>query len=186
MINVDVTELRENVNELKKIINEYEVIQLNIFNQLKESTVNWQDGNSIKFSDAILLEKKESDLFLESLQNLNKIYDYICRSYGEIGNKIEYYMNNKQKLFTMIDVCYSEVIGILNEFDRIDTTFYFSEQNIIFFQKQKINELKAQISSIKRSFNELFSKIENIDKNIKNQIQTLDKLKINKFNFDEE
>lgn len=186
MIDVNVGNLKENIDKLQSIIDKYENTQLNIFNQLKESTVNWQDGNSIKFENSIYLEKKESNLFLQSLQNKKDIYDYICKKYGEIGNKIECYLNNKSSLLNAIDICYNETVNILNEFDKINTDFYYKEQDAIFLQKQKIKEVREELKTVKSLTSQLFIKIENIEKNIKEKIVTLNEIKINAFDFYEE
>lgn len=186
MIDVNVGNLKENIDKLQSIIDEYENTQLNIFNQLKESTINWQDGNSIKFENSIYLEKKESNLFLQSLQNKKDIYDYIFKKYGEIGNKIECYLNNKNSLLNVIDICYNETVNILTEFDKINTDFYYKEQDAIFLQKQKIKEVREELKTIKSLTSQLFVKIENIEKSIKDKIVTLNEIKINTFDFYEE
>ena len=53
MIEVNVIDLKKEIDEITKYINEYEEIQLNLFNQLKESTINWQDGYSKQFESKI-------------------------------------------------------------------------------------------------------------------------------------
>lgn len=183
MIEVSVAELKKNVDKLQKIIDEYENIQLNIFNQLKESTLNWQDGNSIKFNDSIYLEKKETDLFFQSLQNKKKIYEYICNKYGEIGNRIKCSLNDKQSLFYEIDNCYNEVVDLLREFNKIDTSFYFNEQDLIFLQQQKISKVKNELKNMKISVSNFFNKIEFIENEIKEKINNLDEIKVNDLNF---
>ena len=186
MIDVNVSELKNYVYKLQQIIDEYEEIQLNIFNQLKESTINWQDGNSIKFENSIYLEKKDSDLFLQSLQNKKDIYDFICKKYGEIGNKIKCCLNNKNNILNAINNCYNETVSILNDFDKINTDFYYKEKDSILLQKQNIVKVREEIKRIKTTTLQLFNKIDNIEKLVKEKIVSLDEVKINTFDFSEE
>lgn len=186
MIKVDVIELQKYVIELQNLIEELELIQLNLFNQVKEGTMNWQDGHSIRFNDGIYNEKKEANMFLSSLKNKVDIYNYICDKYSEIGKKIFCSLNNKDQLLNVIDSCYNETIKILNEYEEIDISFFYNEKKLIFLQKNKLLQVKNDLTDIKTHIINIFKQIENIEKEIKIKIELLDKIKLNSFEYYEE
>lgn len=183
MLEINTSELKNIIDSLNSLINEYELIQLNIFNQLKNCTINWQDGNSLVFDDKIYLDKQESKRILELLNEKKELYDYIYRSYSDIGKKIRFNLNGKNAIIYAIDDCCNKATSIINEFYNINRSFYYSEQNSIFYQKDRIIGVRNQLSEIKNSIIKLYDRIEVIEREIKNKITKLEKIKINDFDF---
>lgn len=183
MINVDIENLKNDVYNLKKLIDEYEDIKMNLFYQLKESTTNWQDGNSIKFSDKIYLEKNETDLLLQSLKEKSDIFNYIHNKYSEFGKKILCNLNEKNTLINSINNCYNQAVSIVNEFNYIDRSFYYDEMYSIQNQKNKIITVKNKLAEIKNEVLNLYKKIEEIENEVSIKIKRLEEIKINNFDF---
>lgn len=183
MLDINVDELKNIIDSLNLLIDEYEIIQLNIFNQLKNSCINWQDGNSIVFDDKIYYDKQESKRFLELLHQKKDLYNFIYRSYIEIGKKINFNLNNKNTIVYLIDDCYNQASNIINEFYKINRNFYYSERSDIFYQKDRIVNVRNKISEIKDSVMKLYNKIEIIETEIKNKVKKLEEIKINDFDF---
>ncbi len=183
IIDVDMGELSNNIMGLTALIDEYENIKLNLFNQLKDSCINWQDGNSVKFDNEIYLEKQESDLFLQALKSKKEIFELVYTKYHEFGNKIKCNLNNKNSLLGQIDDCYNKASNIINSFNYIDRSFYYSEIYSISLQKDVIVGVRNKLSTIKTQVVNLFNKIENIEKEVKNKINALEAIKINDFDF---
>lgn len=183
IIDVDLEELNNNIIELTTLINEYENIKLNLFNQLKDSCINWQDSNSIQFDNEIYLEKQESDLFLQALKSKKDLLELIHSKYHEFGNKIKCNSNNKNSLLGKIDDCYNKAQSIINSFNYIDRSFYYPEIYSISLQKDVIVGIRDKLSTIKTQTVNLFNKIENIEKEVKNKINALETIKINDFDF---
>lgn len=183
MIKIDVLELRKCVVELQNLIEEFELIQLNLFNQLKESTMNWQDGHSIKFAECIYSEKKESEMLLVTLKAEVEFYDYVYNKYSEIGKKVFCSLNNKKQLLNVIDSCYNETVKILNEYEKIDFNLFYDEQDLIVLQKNNLLQVKKDLFNIKIDTLGIFKQIENIEKEIKSKIELLDKIKLNSFEY---
>ena len=130
MLEINTSDLKCDINNLNSLIDEYEEIQLNLFNQLKDSCINWQDGNSLKFDNNIYLERKEAELILQTLKDKRDVFNFIYSKYSEIGKKISCNLNNKNKLLQAINNCESRFNSIINEFRKIDNSFYYQEYNI--------------------------------------------------------
>ena len=58
------------------------------------------------------------------LKNKVDIYNYICLRYSEIGKKIFCSLDDKDRLLHIVDDCYNETVNILNEYEKIDMSFF--------------------------------------------------------------
>ena len=95
--------LKNDINLLNKLIAEYEEVKLNLFNELKDSCINWQDGNSVDFENKIYLEKVESDNILRTLTDKRDILNFIYDKYSDLGKKIKCDLNNRSALLRSIE-----------------------------------------------------------------------------------
>ena len=183
MVEVNCDELKNIINSLNAIIDEYEIVELNIFNQLKDLSNNWQDNNSVKFDDSINLDKRETEKFLNFLKSNKDVYDYIYRRYAVLGKIIKCNLNSRDIVLNSIDVSYKFVVDILSEFQRINNSFTYTEQTSIFEQKNKIIKVRNELANIRKSVKNLYNKIEHIELEINNKIKQLGEFKINEFHF---
>lgn len=183
MLEINASNLKNDINELNRLINEYEEIQLNLFNQLKDSCINWQDGNSIVFDNKIHLEKQETLLVLQNLKSKKNIYDFIYTKYCEFGKNLSCNLNNKSKLLLAIANCESQFDNIISEFKKIDHSFYYFEYQNIMNNKNKIVESRNKLIDFKNNITKIFIRIQNIEQQINNKINKLEEIKINNFDF---
>lgn len=183
MLDVDTAELKSFLDNLKSLLDEYEEIKSNLFNQLKMSCMDWHDGNSTQFDNHIYEDRKESDLMLTSLKMRQSLFEFIYAKYNSFGKKIRCNLNKKSSLMGTFDDCLEELQDILNEFGNIDRSFYYSEQSLIDNQRRKIFKMKSDVKSYKENAKNLFSKIEEIEKEISAKIKELDEIKISDFDF---
>ena len=184
MVEVDVKKIEKEVENINILISEYEEIEINLFNQLKNSCINWQDGNSKRFEEQIYFETKESEVIINSLKNRKNIYEYIYKKYGEIGKTIKSNLNKENSLLNIIEECYEEAVSIINEFNRIDRSFSYREQSQITAQKKKIEEIKESFIAIRKSTTEILKNIKQIEETVEEKIKELEEIKINTFEFE--
>ena len=183
MLEVNVADLKNDLEVLNLLIEQYDDARLNLFNQLKESCINWQDGNSIEFDNKIYLEKQESDLFLQSLKGKKEVFDYMCDKYGEIGKNIKCNLESKDAIINTIDNCYNKVVDLVSEFDKIDKSFSYPEQYSIQRQRERILEIKNELSEIKNEISKSYEKIADIENQVSVKISKLETIKINSFDY---
>ena len=183
MLDIDTVELKNNINNLNSLINEYEEIELNIFNQLKDSCKYWQDNVSNRFDNEMYYEKLETNLLIDTLKQKKELFNYIYNRYESIGKKIKCNLNNKDFILRTISDCCNQLTNIINSFNRIDMSINYSGKSTIQSQKQKMVSLKTSLSQIKRSTSSMYNKLENIEKDINKKIKELDTIKIRNFEF---
>lgn len=184
MVEIDIEKLRKYIDELNSILNEYDTVRLNLYNQLKEAGMNWDDNWSREFQNEIEIEKHETEEVIKSFNSKKKIYDYLHTKYSEIGKKIKCNLNSKSTIIGIIDNCYQQSTDIINSFYNVDTSFSYPEKYWIFQQRGNIESVRANLSTLKDSMNKIFKKIENIETAVNAKISQLEQLSIREFDFD--
>ena len=161
MNKIDVLELEKELNKLSNYINEYENNYLNLFNEMKNSSLLWSDDHSTIFYKKIDEELRNNNLLYENIKDNYKVKDYICRNYKLIGNKIYFDFDKANEIIK----CYENIIDKLTYYlsliNDMDYTFYNSE------------ELRM-INEITNSFNIIIKKLEDSKEKVRN---TIDKIK---------
>lgn len=183
MIEINIMDLKKEIDEVNKYISEYEEVQLNLFNQLKESTINWQDEFSRQFESKIYLDKKETYILLCQLKDKNEVYNYAYNQYKEIGKKISCNLNNKNTIITTIDNCILQANSIINQFNAIDNSFYYWEYQTIEDCKNKVINVKNKLRNVLSNIRNIYQKIENIEIEVNAKIKELEEIKIHDFDF---
>ena len=85
---VNVSNLKVNLDKLDKTINDYQLTYLNLYNEINNSK---QYGNSYKFRlfyNACDKERIYTSDFYNEINELKKIYQFIYQSYNSIGKLI--------------------------------------------------------------------------------------------------
>ena len=183
MLLIDLTELSNQINKLDNLIDEYEEIQLNIFNQLKDASINWNDGNSLIFNEKMYDDKKESELFLMYIKEKKELFNFIYTNYSQIGKKISCNLEKKNDVVSLINSCLFQTRAILNEFNQINTSFNYYEQDNILQQRQKIIDVDKIIKDIKYNIETTYTKIEKLEKVVQKKVQELEEIDVEEFDY---
>lgn len=176
---INTSELKNKITSLENLLNEYEEIKLNLFNQLKNSVINWQDGNSIQFDNAMYVEKQETEKIYESMLNKKKLFQTIYERYCDIGNKISCKLGNKNALIRTVDYCISYANSAISAFDGIDTSVAGSAIGL----KSRIEGVKSELGNIRERLIQLFDKIEAAEVEIRAKVKELEDNHIPDFIF---
>ena len=172
MINVDIIELKTKLDNLEKLISDYDNIEMNLFNHLKNSFISWEDTNSLRFQNAILSDKKENIEFKKNLRESITIFKKIYKYYISIGKKININLNDKSNIMNLLENILSKTKNIERKINQINA----SEVSEIRYKIKRVND---NINMLKDSYRSLYQKLENIEFTIKNNINKLETVKIN-------
>lgn len=180
---INTINLKCEIEKINTLIKEYDEIQLNLFNELKDSCINWQDNNSIDFEEQCDLEKRETEFFIDSLQEIKNMYEFIYEKYQIIGKEIYYNFKKKNSILKKIEDCEVQIENIITAFCNIDNTIEYKYYQIILEHKNILIKMKDKIYKLEIEINNIFKKIEAIEKEIKSKIDNLEKININNFDF---
>lgn len=172
MIDINLETLKTNIYDLEKLINEYEIIKLNLFNQLKNSCISWQDNNSLKFEDILVSEKIETELVIDNIKLQSNIFMKLYNNYSKIGNLINVNLNNKQKILYLVNDLILKVKYIEKQINSINN-------NVISNLKLKLKNIKNNLYLLKKFIKKLYKRIEEIEYSLNVDLGKLEKVKIN-------
>lgn len=181
MISVDVEKLNKITNEVNPHIDSYEETLMNLFSKLKDATTDWYDPVSVAFDEAMITENNDSQNFFSEVKLRRDIIPYTSDLYSNLGRKINCDFNNKEYLINTLNNCISECTSIINEFNRIDSSFYYSEYYIILNQKTKVVDARAKLRKLKEKLTGKFQKIAEYEEDISSKIDELEPFKVMEF-----
>lgn len=189
MVSIDSLKLEKKLNLLNNTIRRYEVIQQNLFNNLKNSCIDWNDGNSIIFEKKIMDEKKQSMFFLQNLEKIHYIYKYIYEKYKVIGNNVFFELRNKQIVLNKINSLLNETDNLIKKINSvlnydIPDEKYEKLYKKIIVQKENIVCTYNAIKKIKNKIIKMYDNLAEIEVNIKNKINKIERIKVDTFVFD--
>lgn len=183
IVDIDIKQLGSLATEMNSLIDEVEEAELNIFNQLKDATVNWQDGNSVVFEEQIRNEKKETRNFLVALQNNRKLYQTVYDEYKSIGNKLHINMEKKDAIINAIDDAIAKIDSALYEFDRVERSFYYYELGLINNERANLAGARKQLKELRNKVNDIYKKVKSSEERIASKIAKLEEIKVSRFSF---
>lgn len=182
MIELDIKEIKKEVIILDDLLKKYEEINLNLFNELKDVCINWQDGDSKIFETKIYDEKIETSTLINTLKDTINIFRNIVSSYQEIGQTIKCNLNQKNNIINTINTCLNQANDIIRQYNYINASFDSTEQIRLNNQKNKMYLLRDKLLTIKEDLIRTCKKIETIETNIQKSFQNLEPLTITDFN----
>ncbi|HBA37658.1 MAG TPA: hypothetical protein DCY94_02955 [Firmicutes bacterium] len=183
MVEVDTTKLKTELTKLQTFIDEYEEIELNLFNQLNSSLIDWQDGNSIRFENQVNLDRKESNLYFGTIQSKKNLFDFIYEKYRELGKRISCNLNSKTSVMRTVEDCYNQAAGLIRDFDSIDRSLDRTLTTLIDLNKKNVMQARDNLSEMKVQIKRMYDRIEAIEKEVETRIKNLERTKINDFEF---
>lgn len=183
MIKFNSENLKSIINNLNKLIIQYENNQLNLFNELKDSFNNWNDSNSVILEEALYLDKIESDNTIDLMKEYKNKLVFVSEKYNTLGKIISCDLKSKSSIIKKIEKNEEEINNIINEFYQIDNSFYYEEYQKILNQKQKIENSKIQLLELHNEIKSKYENIEKIETSIKIEFETLEPLRINDLDY---
>ncbi len=184
VVDIDVKQLGNLVIELNKIIDDYEEVYLNIFNQLKDSCINWHDKNSIAFENQLKDEKTFSVNYLNTIKNCKSIFQYIYDEYVSIGKRIYFNMGKKDTIISIIDECIRKLDDVINDFNGVVKSFSYNGLSAINAQKDKLASCKKELQTMKLEITDLYKKINLIEDKVASKIARLEEVEMKAFDYE--
>ena len=185
MVNIDVLMLEDTLKMLNNTIADYEEVNRNIFNTLKQSSFFWNDGVARNFFDSLDNQQNNDMMVINNLKENKELISYMVNSYLVIGKKIKCNLNSKDTISSKIKEILQDISSTLSIYNRLDTSFCPYERNLLNKEKNNLiqvyNSLNTMFSEITKSFN----KIEEIEKNVNSKIEKLNDYVVEKFSYDE-
>jgi len=170
---INVSNLKTEVSNFNKLVEEYEKIYLNLYNELSSVSFFWKDNHANLFFEHISFEKLKISKSFEELITLKNQYQYIIEKYQTIGNRIIFDLNNRNDIINKFDTYISGIDRIVQSYESLDLSFCREFVSSINHQKTTLIKEKSQVGELKNKVIEMLNKIEEIEKEIKLKISSI-------------
>lgn len=184
---VNTINLKVEIEKLNNLIDDYENIYLNLYNELLSTQTYWIDSESRMFNENLEIEKTQVRNTINELTNVKQIYEELMSRYEEIGNKLEFNPKLKNVIISKIDNCIDKSRKILELYNKLNLNDDSKETLSI---KQHISILENIIlntTTLRNQIKEKYELIEEIEKEInfkisKINLEYIQEIGIDKYN----
>lgn len=173
MMIVNTSDLKADITKLNNLIDKYEDIYLNLYNELNKSSFFWQDNKSKLFYDNANLEKLKIITTTNELRLLNDIYVYVHDSYVELGKIIEFDLKMKDKILSSFNICNEKLKNAIRNNNSVDVGFASEISSNIRDNIGNLSKMQSSLQDFKTIVKDSFNKIEEIEKEVKHKISNL-------------
>lgn len=175
-MDIDIEKLKGDVRELGNLIEDYEGIYYNLYNELSNCSIFWNDNNSILFFDNVGSEKIAVSETITEFRQIMEIYNYLINKYSEFGNKIKIDTKQKNDILKKIDNYIDDIDDILNSFNNLSFRFDRTISDNIYRDIDKLKDIINILYNLKSKIKKHFDSFEEIEREVS--------LKISKINVD--
>ncbi len=173
---INLSNLKNEVNKLNNLINKYEEIYLNLYNEFNFSSYLWHDKNSESFFESLKMEKLKIKNNIEEIDDVKQLYDYIINQYEVIGNEIKCNLNSEKNILLKFDSYLAELSKTITYYNNLDLSFCPQFKEMITKEKNIIIREKIEIENVRNKIKKMYKKINEIEREVK--------LKISKINIE--
>jgi len=173
-----VDNIQSEKNTLEKELESYENNNLNLHNELLQIMDYWQDPFSVSLKKELQKYKLEENEINKSLKEMLNIYDFVIKQFSQIGNKIEYNLDNRDLINQKFDNCKEKIKKIISLYNslNIDATdslcFLIEKEKIVF------NSMLKQTNEIQNSFKDKLNEIKELEDKINSKTNKINIKKI--------
>lgn len=175
-MNINIEKLKGDLRELSTLIEDYESIYYNLYNELTNCSIFWSDNNSLVFFDNVSTEKLAVNETITEFRQIIELYNYLVNRYSEFGTNIKFDIRQKNDILKKFDNYIDVIYDILSSFNNLSFSFDRTVSDIIYRDIDGLNDIINILGILKNRIKKHFNTFEEIEKEIS--------LKISKINID--
>lgn len=170
---VNVSNLKVNLDKFDKAISDYELTYLNIYNELNNSRQYANSNKFTKFYNACDKEKLSTSNFYEEILGLKRIYQFVYQSYQSIGKLIIFDLDNSDTLYREISDIKNKLNDIKRKLYNINTSRFPEVSSSVNNSLRYISNILNDINSIELTYKNTQNKIIETEKRVTSKINNL-------------
>lgn len=175
LMQINVKKLKLENEILTKKISDYENNVLNYNNELNRILDNWRSSESFSFFENRNHIRDALKRNMESLLELNKLYQYLVEKYEFIGDKIDISINGKDILISNINVLLLRLTILLKKYDELDYDIMdVSVKEKIITERNSVQETIKTFRVIKEKINDIYRYIMENEIKVNNKLLKID------------
>ena len=176
MINVNVSKLKNVVNEYNNILKKEDNNNANIIQAFTSLSKNWKDERSSNMLSNFNTEKNRIIRLMDDMNKQLNIYSYLEGSFNIFGNKIMCDIDNVSYVYSKLDIIIDQLSYIKALYNNLGDISFYPGAYIIYNQRDEVSNLLTSFKSLKSTIQKEFKYISEIEKNVsdmvdKNQVE---------------
>ena len=175
-MDINIEKLKGDLRKLSNLIEDYESIYYNLYNELSNCSIFWKDNNSSFFFDNVRLEKIAVNETITEFKQITELYNYLFNKYSEFGNKIKINTELKNDILSKFDNYLEDIYDILDDFKNLTFRFDKTIADNIYRDMDRLVDIANILVGLKSRIKKHFNEFEEIEKEVS--------LKISKINID--
>ena len=185
MYKIDVTKLKNKLEELNKLLETYQENYLNMYYQIEISDEEeyWVDPHARNFFDDKYFEKSKMEESYDELKEISNLINNIVNRYSNLGGVVEFDLSYRSNILSKFNIYKNKLNRILSSYNDLD--YSFASYDIVNAISNQIESVRSQlylsdmlrenVIDIMDSINEYEHEIARMIKNISiNKIQSVD------------
>ena len=176
MYKVDVSKLKNKLENLNSLLETYQENYLNMYYQIETSQNEeyWVDPHAEDFFEDKTMEKSNIE---ESYEELNEVYDLvneIINMYSSLGETIDFDLTNRSSVLSKFNVYKNKLRRIYNSYKDLDYGFASSDiVSEIDSQMSNIREQLALTSNLKDNITDIMDDIKKYESSIGRMVKRI-------------
>ena len=166
--------LQVEIKKLQQLIESYDHLYLNLYNQLLSASFFWQSEKAAGFFENIEKEKLSVKLAMDELVALQNIYSYLLEKYQKLGQRIGCQLNSKDMILARFDRCLDQISQVIDEYHQLSVSFCPQEASYLYKQQTRLYHAKEKLKEIRQRVKATFEAIEIIEQTVKSKISQLE------------
>ncbi len=170
MVDINVKELEGKINELSKIIQDYEFFTNSIYYEFQNISSYWDDNRKRKLYVFIDEEKKKNQQLVANMKEHYQVYKELYISYNQLGRKIKCNLDAKKNVLDKVNNVIEQMENVLSCYDNLGDLSFFPLKNRIYNEREILRNKINIMYSIRETITNYYSKIEEIEAKITQRI----------------
>ena len=164
---IDLKELNVIKDKLSKSLDNYNRVFLNYYNELMGLSDYWKDGNSFPFFSACEEAKKNGKKNYHFFKRLVQLFNNICISYHDVGEKIEYDFDYYDKMIDSVDKVSNKLSMVIQKYSSLNYSSFREDLKGVFGSHiEKCRKIYTSLDTIKDKNKDMKYRIDEIEEKI--------------------
>ena len=122
-MNIDTANLKTEVGKLDSLIDKYEEVYLNMYNEFNSTSFYWVDNYARKFFSDMNISKAKLRNTIDEIKSYRDIYRYIISSYERFGRIVKYELRYRSEIESAIKNYMSKLETIIRMYSNLDLSY---------------------------------------------------------------
>ncbi|MEE3344113.1 MAG: hypothetical protein VZS44_08505 [Bacilli bacterium] len=177
-MHVDVEKLKIETKDLIQLNDVYNNLCNNYYSELNKIREYWHDAHANYFFKLGENEKIDCIVFNDEYKNIRDLYDYIIKKYSNIGNKVEFNLDNKDTYISDVNKYVKYIDTIINNYRDIDFSFDLKIRKYIDDEVSKYVSMRDKIFDILDDNKTVLTDVEDVERQVASILSKLSIMKI--------